>query len=96
MTEEQTQSVEGKRLQGFLTLFILGFTVIFIGIILLMVATLLSNGSINFGAVIFIGPLPIVIGAGPQAAWMVLFTVVLAIVSVLILLILHRELRKLH
>jgi len=83
--------------QKFLMLFIIGFFIIFVGIIILMVAAVLyGKDSVNFGALIFIGPFPIVVGAGPGATWMVLFAIVLAILSVVMFLIIHREVKKAH
>jgi len=77
-----------------LLLFIIGFLIIFAGIIILIVAAMLSGGSMNFGAVIFIGPFPIVIGAGPEATWMVLFAIILAVLSIIMLLVSRRGGKK--
>jgi uncharacterized membrane protein len=82
---------EPHRRQEFLILFITGFFIIFLGVIILTVAALLSDGSINFGTLIFIGPFPIVVGAGPEATWMVLFAIILAVLSIIMFLILHRK-----
>jgi uncharacterized membrane protein len=76
---------------GFLALFIVGFFMTLIGIIILIVATMLyGEDSANFVALIFIGPIPIVVGAGPQAGWMVLFAIVLAVLSIITFLIMRR------
>lgn len=80
--------------QRFLILFIVGFFIIFVGIIILMVAAVLSGDSVNFGALIFIGPFPIVVGAGPEATWMVLFAIILAVLTIIMFLILRREMKK--
>lgn len=85
---------EARGFQKSLILFIIGFMIIFLGVIFLMVAAFLSDGSANFGAVIFIGPFPIVVGIGPQAPWMVLFAIVLAVLSIVIFLVFRRETRK--
>lgn len=77
-----------------LLLFIIGLFIIFTGIIILVVAAMLSDGSINFGAVIFIGPFPIVVGAGPEATWMVLFAIILAVLSIIMLLVSSRGAKK--
>jgi uncharacterized membrane protein len=78
-------------LQKSIILFIIGFFIIFVGIVILMVATVFSNGSANFGAFIFIGPFPIVVGAGPEAEWMILFAIILAILSIIMFIIFRRE-----
>lgn len=87
-------SEQSSVFQKFFLLFIIGFFLIFVGIIILMVATVLSDGSANFGAFIFIGPFPIVMGAGPEALWMILFAIILAVLSVIMFLVLRRERKK--
>jgi len=73
--EEKCQCTgEGFRVsQRYLVLLVTGFIVIFAGPVILMVAAFISDGSISVGAVIFIGPFPIVLGAGPEATWLGLF-----------------------
>ena len=92
--EEQYASEQSSVFQKFFLLFIIGFFLIFVGIIILMVAAVLSDGSANFGAFIFIGPFPIVVGAGPEAHWMVLFAIILAVLSVIMFLVLRRERKR--
>ncbi len=77
--------------KSFLFLFIIGFFIIFIGITFLVAAALFSGGQVNFGALIFIGPFPIVIGAGPEAVWMILFAVVLSVLSIVIFLVFYKR-----
>jgi len=83
-----------SKFRNFLILFIIGFFIIFTGIITIIIAAVLSGGSVDFGALIFIGPFPIVVGAGPEAAWMVLFAIILAVLSIITFLILRREMGK--
>lgn len=85
---------ESSVFQKFFLLFIIGFFLIFVGIILLIVATVLSDGSANFGAFIFIGPFPIVVGAGPEAPLMILFAIILTVLSIIMFLVLRRERKK--
>lgn len=87
-------SEQSSVLQKFFLLFIIGFFLILVGTIILMVATVLSDGSANFGAFIFIGPFPIVVGAGPETYWMVLFAIILAVLSVIMFLVLRRERKR--
>jgi uncharacterized membrane protein len=76
----------------FLTLLILGFSVMILGLVLVAIATVLSQGgSTSFGGIIFIGPLPIVFGAGPRAQWLILFAVILTVLSVITFLALRRK-----
>jgi uncharacterized membrane protein len=81
-------------LPKFLALFLVGFSMIFAGVIILVIATVLSEGSADFGAVIFIGPFPIVVGAGPDAEWMVLFAVILSVLSIIVFFLLRGEVER--
>ena len=75
-------------------LLLAGFVLVVIGVVVIFVATVLSgSGSISGGAVIFIGPFPIVIGVGPDAAWLVLFSIILAVLSILVFFVTRRKTR---
>lgn len=76
-------------------LFLLGFLIVLVGFTLLIIAAVLSSeGSVNFGGFILIGPIPIVFGAGPEAPWLVLFAIILTVLSVIMFLIMRREIRR--
>jgi len=87
-------SEQSSVFQKFFLLFIIGFFLIFMGIIILIVAAVISGGSANFGAFVFIGPFPIVVGAGPEAPWMILLAIILAVLSFIMFLVLSRERKK--
>jgi uncharacterized protein (TIGR00304 family) len=71
---------------------IIGFAMTIVGLMLVVAATSFSQGdSSSFGGVIFIGPIPIVFGAGPEAHWLILFAIILAVLSVIMLLTLRRK-----
>lgn len=63
----------------------IGFATILTGMIILIIASFLSSSNSSFGAFILIGPIPIVIGAGPEAQWLVLFAMITTIISVITL-----------
>ncbi len=86
------ESVDNKSsmLPRAMLLFFIGFFMIFLGIIVLMAAVLLSGGSADFGAVIFIGPFPIVVGVGPRAEWLVLLAIILGVLSIVMMFLLFR------
>jgi uncharacterized membrane protein len=94
--KSQETAEEGITVSSRLFLFlILGFVLVFIGIIVILIATVLyGGGSASAGAVIFIGPFPIVIGAGSDVTWIVLFSIILAVLSVVVFLIMNRRLRR--
>jgi uncharacterized membrane protein len=62
----------------FFRLLILGVTLIFVGIIVLAVASFVFGGQISSSVVIFIGPFPIVFGSGPGAIWLILIALIIA------------------
>jgi uncharacterized protein (TIGR00304 family) len=82
---------KSTRVSRVLALFMLGFFIVLLGIVILAVATLSSGGSASYGGVIFIGPIPIVFGAGPQAAWLILFAIMLAALSIIVFLLTRRR-----
>ena len=72
-------------------LFFLGCFLLIIGIAILLLAVVFSGRSANFGGVIIIGPLPIVVGAGPEAKLMVILAIILTILSILMFLVVGKR-----
>jgi len=63
-------------------LFFLGFFLMFVGIVVLIVAAALQgNTSVSIGSVVFVGPIPIILGAGPYSFFAVLLAAILTIVG---------------
>lgn len=77
-----------------LMLFILGFFIIFVGVAVLIVASVLSDDLQRFCALIFIGPFPIVVGIGPETSRMVLLVIVPAILSIIVFIISCRKMKR--
>jgi len=66
---------------------------IVLGMILMMIASLTQGGGITSGgAVILIGPIPIILGSGPQSTWLILVAVTITIIAVAAFLISRRKL----
>jgi uncharacterized membrane protein len=83
---------EPRTSYGLFALFVLGFLTILSGVIVVMIAAVLSSsGSASFGGVIFIGPIPIVFGAGPSAQWLILFAIILAGLSIVMFLMMRKK-----
>ena len=80
-----------SRLLGFL---LLGITLVFVGIAVLVVASVVLGGSGSVGGVILIGPIPIVFGAGSDAGWLIAVSIILTVVSIVFLLILNKRARR--
>jgi len=92
MLSEQETEDEGipvsSRLFGFL---ILGIALVFVGIVVLVVVSVVFGSSGSVGVVIFIGPFPIVFGSGPNADWLILIGLILAVLSVVFFLVMKRR-----
>jgi uncharacterized membrane protein len=87
------ESVTVSRL--FFLLLILGFVLVVVGVAFILVVTVFyGGGSASGGVVIFIGPFPIVIGAGPDVTWIVLFSTFLTVLSVVTFFVMNRKIRK--
>jgi uncharacterized membrane protein len=75
-----------------LILLFLGFLIAVLGIIILIIAIFIAGGgSTSFGIVIFIGPIPIIVGAGPEAQWLILFAIILTVLSVVMFTAMRKQ-----
>ena len=79
-----------------LTVFFAGFAIIIVGIILVVLASVLGTGSGSVGGVIFIGPFPIVFGAGPDAIWLILISLTIAVLMLILFFVWRRRNWKLE
>ena len=70
--------------------FLLGIALVFVGVAVLVVAAVLS-GSGSVGGVIFIGPIPIVFGAGPESTWLILISLIVAALSIAVFVLSRRR-----
>ena len=93
LIDEQTKD-EGigisNRLLGFL---LLGIALVLVGIAVLVVASLFLGGG-SVGGVILIGPIPIVLGAGPDAGLLIAISIILTLISIILFLIMNRRVKK--
>ena len=78
-----------------LIVLVIGIFLLVSGIIVLIVS-IFSSGqeSTSSGIIIFIGPIPIVIGSGPDATWLITITLILAITSLVLFVIMNRRSKK--
>ncbi len=87
--EEEVLGVSGK----WFMLLLLGIALVFVGVAIIVIASLVLGGSGGIGGVILIGPIPIVFGAGENSTWLILIGVVISIISVAVY-VLSRRSRK--
>ena len=89
---EKSENDEGITVSNrFFMLLILGFVFLTVGVIIVLATAVFNSGSTSFGGVIFIGPFPIVFGAGPDAAWLIAIGIVLAALSIIVFMIMRRR-----
>lgn len=89
--KEKNKDRKTSMFQKLLMLFVFGFLLVFMGILILIVAVTLSNeSSISFGGVIFIWFVPIAIGVGQNALTMVFVAVILAILGIVLLIVFQK------
>lgn len=93
MAEEQA---EAKWFNRFIMLLFVGFIMIVLGLVLLTAAALLSEaGNASVGGFVWIFPFfPIVFGAGPEARWLALFAIILAVLGVIMFFVLWKTAEK--
>lgn len=79
-TEMQQQEEASSSLP--LKLFLFGFLLMFAGAVVLVASALLGgDGTVSGGVVIFVGPIPIILGAGSYASLAVVSAAVLTIIG---------------
>ena len=94
---EENRETVGKGLvlsYKFFLLLFLGFILIVVGMAVILVASeFYAGGSVSGGVVIFIGPFPIVIGAVSDVTWLVFFSIILVVLSVVVILVINRKIK---
>jgi len=94
LSDEETED-EGIGLSGrLLNFLLLGIALVFVGIAVIVVVSVVLGGSGSVGGIILIGPIPIVFGAGPDAGWLIVISIILTAISVISFLILGRRQKK--
>jgi uncharacterized membrane protein len=93
--DSEEGEADGFSLSGrLLSVLFLGIALVFVGIAVLLVASVVLGGSGSVGGVILIGPIPIVFGAGPNATWIIIIGVIVAVMSVAFSILMSRRRRS--
>ena len=91
--EEHDDSGELTTNRRIFRLFTAGFAIFLIGVLVLVAAAFSQGDFASAGVVIFIGPIPIAFGVGPDALLTVLVSVVLIALSIILFFVLRRKAR---
>jgi uncharacterized membrane protein len=69
-------------------LFLLSFIMILAGMMLIMLAAALSGTlSTSGGLILFLGPIPIILGFGPYSLWVIAAAAIITIAAILLFLV---------
>ena len=81
--------------RGIMVLFFMGILIVFVGFVVLIAAAILPRSSSgSFSGFIFIGPIPIIIGAGPETPWLTVIAIILAVIGIATFLIMRRQIGR--
>jgi uncharacterized membrane protein len=73
-------------------LFFLGFALILIGTVILIASSIFYvKVQPTIGTIIFIGPIPIIIGTGPYSTFALLLATILTILGIVLFLLLRKK-----
>lgn len=75
----------------FVKMFFLGFILIFIGMMILVLAALLTGLKDSLGFIFLIGPIPVIFGSDPHAPVLIIIGVALTIICLIIFILLNRR-----
>ena len=75
--------------------FLVSFALVLAGMVVMMIAFFSEGyGQGGGGAVILIGPIPIILGSGPDSTWLILLASVITMIAFALLLLTRRKIRS--
>jgi len=90
--ERGTSALESFQWSTPFKLFLLGFVLMFVGMVVIMIAVVLFGASMDVGTIIWIFPLPpIGFGTGPYALWAILLVVALTVLGLFLFIMLRKK-----
>jgi len=72
-------------------LFFVAFAMVFIGMLLMVAGSLSNQGGASGGAIILIGPIPIILGNGPYSVGLIILAGVLTVASLVLFFVFRRR-----
>ena len=80
---------------GFSWIFLASFALLFIGMVVMMIASFTqSHGTTSGGAVILIGPIPIILGNGPEASGLILLAAIITAIALVVSILARKKTRS--
>ena len=76
-------------------LLLFGFLLMFVGVLVIFASALLSgDANVSGGVIIFVGPIPIIVGAGADAFLAIVLAAVLTIIGLVVFFWMRRQFPK--
>ena len=80
---------------GLSWIFLASFALVFIGMIVMMIASFSQgHGQGSGGIVILIGPIPIILGSGPESTWLILLAAIVTMIAFVAFLLTRRKMHS--
>lgn len=77
---------------GLSWIFFASFALVIIGIVVMMIASFTQgHGQTSGGAVILIGPIPIILGIGPESTWLIALAAIVTVIASVVFLLARRR-----
>jgi uncharacterized membrane protein len=77
---------------GLSWIFLASFALVFIGMVVMMIASFTQgHGTTSGGAVILIGPIPIILGNGPESTWLIASAAIITVIALVASLLARRK-----
>lgn len=93
--QQEVPSQEAERslisLPSSIKFLLVGFFLVFIGVVILMIAALIYGLPDSVGLIVFIGPIPIILGAGEYSLLAIMLAIILTILSITFFMILRKQ-----
>jgi uncharacterized membrane protein len=68
------------------------FALVFIGMVVMMIASFSQgHGATSGGVVILIGPIPIILGSGPESTWLIALAAIITMIALVVFLLGRRK-----
>ena len=70
---------------------LIGFSLIFVGLVVVMIATLVHGFPSSAGLIVFIGPIPIILGTGEYSLLAIVLAIIFTILSIAFFIVLRKQ-----
>lgn len=71
--------------------FLVGFSLIFVGVIVMMIAALIHGFAGSAGLIVFVGPIPIILGIGEYSLLAVVLAIIFTILTIAFFIVLRKQ-----